>query len=280
MRLEECRLILQGRWVRGIIDQLQVGPDGRLAVVEHKTRSRPTLPRPAQVHIGGQIYRCGSTDCGQYITRDALGAQDAGPAHAAAPGTGTSCGPRFKLNCVMSVCRCSRRHTGWALWVAHALATSSALIDRRGLLMPVVSAANRLADQSAVLQEQRRSGGRHVCFTRRCYRSVHGDRQGLRGCVKALGTAAQVRATEMQVALYRHMLAGLARLSNDQVRCRLAPVTHYITSASECDAVTCPKDRKQSPQEATGVNVCTCRPQPSMFHFPLRVMSASWVLGK
>ena len=50
-KCDDARLTLQGRWVRGIIDQLQVGPDGRLAVVEHKTRSRPTLPRPAQVPL-------------------------------------------------------------------------------------------------------------------------------------------------------------------------------------------------------------------------------------
>jgi hypothetical protein len=47
--LQRFRPAPQGRWVRGIIDQLQRGVDGRLQVVEHKTRSRPTLPRPAQV---------------------------------------------------------------------------------------------------------------------------------------------------------------------------------------------------------------------------------------
>ena len=38
----------QGRWVRGIIDQLQLDGAGRLQVVEHKTRASPTLPRAAQ----------------------------------------------------------------------------------------------------------------------------------------------------------------------------------------------------------------------------------------
>lgn len=39
---------MQGRWVRGIVDQLQLDQGGRLQVVEHKTRAAPTLPRDAQ----------------------------------------------------------------------------------------------------------------------------------------------------------------------------------------------------------------------------------------
>ena len=39
---------LQGRWVRGICDQLQMTDGGEVLVVEHKTRQRPCLPREEQ----------------------------------------------------------------------------------------------------------------------------------------------------------------------------------------------------------------------------------------
>lgn len=39
---------LQGRWVRGICDQLQITDGGEVLVVEHKTRQRPSLPREEQ----------------------------------------------------------------------------------------------------------------------------------------------------------------------------------------------------------------------------------------
>lgn len=39
---------MQGKWLRGIVDQLQLDGSGRVQVVEHKTRARPTLPRASQ----------------------------------------------------------------------------------------------------------------------------------------------------------------------------------------------------------------------------------------
>ena len=42
------RLLLQGHWIRGIIDQLELDELGRIRVVEHKTRRHPSLPRAAQ----------------------------------------------------------------------------------------------------------------------------------------------------------------------------------------------------------------------------------------
>lgn len=42
------RLKMQGQWVRGIIDQLELDDTGRIRVVEHKTRRKPSLPMFAQ----------------------------------------------------------------------------------------------------------------------------------------------------------------------------------------------------------------------------------------
>ncbi|DBA95792.1 hypothetical protein WJX77_004893 [Trebouxia sp. C0004] len=39
---------VQGQWVRGIIDQLELHDNGRIRVVEHKTRRKPSLPMLAQ----------------------------------------------------------------------------------------------------------------------------------------------------------------------------------------------------------------------------------------
>ena len=39
---------LQGQWVRGIIDQLELDEMGQIRVVEHKTRRKPSLPMLAQ----------------------------------------------------------------------------------------------------------------------------------------------------------------------------------------------------------------------------------------
>ena len=39
---------MQGQWVRGIIDQLELDDTGRIRVVEHKTRRKPSLPMFAQ----------------------------------------------------------------------------------------------------------------------------------------------------------------------------------------------------------------------------------------
>ncbi len=42
------RLKMQGQWVRGIIDQLELDDTGQIRVVEHKTRRKPSLPMFAQ----------------------------------------------------------------------------------------------------------------------------------------------------------------------------------------------------------------------------------------
>lgn len=39
---------VQGQWVRGIIDQLELDDNGHIRVVEHKTRRKPSLPMLAQ----------------------------------------------------------------------------------------------------------------------------------------------------------------------------------------------------------------------------------------
>ncbi|DBA69738.1 TPA: hypothetical protein ACH3X2_012468 [Trebouxia sp. C0005] len=39
---------VQGQWVRGIIDQLELDDNGQIRVVEHKTRRKPSLPMLAQ----------------------------------------------------------------------------------------------------------------------------------------------------------------------------------------------------------------------------------------
>ena len=41
-------MLLQGQWVRGIIDQLELDDAGLIRVVEHKTRRKPSLPLLAQ----------------------------------------------------------------------------------------------------------------------------------------------------------------------------------------------------------------------------------------
>jgi len=46
-------LLSQGRWVRGIIDQLDLDANGRLQLVEHKTRATPRLPQDSQVPARG-----------------------------------------------------------------------------------------------------------------------------------------------------------------------------------------------------------------------------------
>ncbi|KAK9834388.1 hypothetical protein WJX74_000477 [Apatococcus lobatus] len=43
-----CFGLLQGCWVRGIVDQIELDAEGRAVVVEHKTRRNPSLPSPAQ----------------------------------------------------------------------------------------------------------------------------------------------------------------------------------------------------------------------------------------
>jgi hypothetical protein len=86
--------VLQGRWLRGIIDQLQLGDDGRLAVVEHKTRARPTLPRPAQARL--------------FFSPETVGVQ--GPPAASWPPYTCSCG----------------RHTGRELLAASGIALEPA----------------------------------------------------------------------------------------------------------------------------------------------------------
>ena len=39
---------LQGQWIRGIIDQLELDESGQIRVVENKTRRKPSLPMLAQ----------------------------------------------------------------------------------------------------------------------------------------------------------------------------------------------------------------------------------------
>ena len=48
MSLQRCGACVQGQWVRGIIDQLELDEMGQIRVVEHKTRRRPSLPMLAQ----------------------------------------------------------------------------------------------------------------------------------------------------------------------------------------------------------------------------------------
>lgn len=40
--------LLQGHWLRGIIDQLELDQSGQIRVVENKTRRKPLLPLLAQ----------------------------------------------------------------------------------------------------------------------------------------------------------------------------------------------------------------------------------------
>jgi RecB family exonuclease len=40
--------LCQGRWMRGIIDQIELDADGHALIVEHKTRRNPSLPSHAQ----------------------------------------------------------------------------------------------------------------------------------------------------------------------------------------------------------------------------------------
>lgn len=40
--------LLQGHWLRGIIDQLELDKSGQIRVVENKTRRKPSLPMLAQ----------------------------------------------------------------------------------------------------------------------------------------------------------------------------------------------------------------------------------------
>ena len=42
---------LQGHWLRGIIDQLELDQSGQIRVVENKTRRKPSLPMLAQQEI-------------------------------------------------------------------------------------------------------------------------------------------------------------------------------------------------------------------------------------
>ena len=39
---------MQGQWIRGIIDQLELDESGGITVVENKTRRKPSLPMLAQ----------------------------------------------------------------------------------------------------------------------------------------------------------------------------------------------------------------------------------------
>ena len=62
--------ILQGQWIRGIIDQLELDESGRIRVVENKTRRKPSLPMLAQqetaklqVWIMAAKTGCGAGQC-------------------------------------------------------------------------------------------------------------------------------------------------------------------------------------------------------------------------
>lgn len=51
----------QGCWIWGIVDQLEFGEDGRVVIVEQKTRFQPSLPSHSQrrtTALQVMLYRC------------------------------------------------------------------------------------------------------------------------------------------------------------------------------------------------------------------------------
>lgn len=51
--------MVQGQWIRGIIDEMELDERGRIRVAEHKTRKPPTLPRAAQQRSANlQVCAC------------------------------------------------------------------------------------------------------------------------------------------------------------------------------------------------------------------------------
>ena len=60
---ERCKRSMQGQWVKGIVDQLELDDHGRVRVVEHKTRRRESLPLQAQQQTAHLQAWCCSCSC-------------------------------------------------------------------------------------------------------------------------------------------------------------------------------------------------------------------------